>query len=45
MSQKSGGLGIVTYRKIIKIAKKHAKGKFHANWTPTNVKEVGDRFH
>jgi len=31
MNQKSRGLGIVAYRKIIKIVKKHAKGKFHAN--------------
>ncbi len=38
-------LGIVAYRIIIKIAKKHAKGKFHADWTLIDVKEVGDKFH
>lgn len=38
-------LGIVAYRIIIKIANKRAKGKFHADWTPIDVKEVGDKFH
>jgi hypothetical protein len=37
-------LGIVAY-KIIKIAKKCARGKFHADWTLIDVKEVGDKFH
>ncbi len=38
-------LGIVAYRVIIKIAKKRARRKFHADWTLINVKEVGDKFH
>ncbi len=38
-------LGIVAYRMMIKIVKNRVRGKFHANWTPIDVKKVGDRFH
>jgi hypothetical protein len=38
-------LGIVAYSATIRIVEKRARTQFIATWTPTTIKEVGDRFH
>ncbi len=38
-------MGIVTYITTIIIIEKHVRAQFIATWTPTTIKEVGDKFH
>jgi hypothetical protein len=38
-------LGTVANITIIIIVEKRARTQFPATWTPTTIKEVGDRFH
>ncbi len=38
-------MGTTANASIIRIVEKHARTQFIATWTPTTIKEVGDRFH
>jgi hypothetical protein len=38
-------LGTVVNKTVIKIVEKCVKAQVTATWTPTIIKEVGDKFH
>jgi hypothetical protein len=37
-------LGTITNRVVIRIVEKCARAQFTTTWTPTTIKEVGDKF-